>query len=160
MLKPRADLFRARVQAESKHDMKTKLILLCALCASVALFVGCKTTNLTPQSIQAKAKGIAYLITAETLIQHPEWSEHFKIASFELSTLAASTNIGLSEITAIVTQLPTKKLKGERVAIYLTVGQLFLQDELGEIALTQPEELRRAVLGASEGIDLALKLKQ
>jgi hypothetical protein len=139
--------------------MKTKLILLCALCASVAiLFTGCKTSALSPQSIQTKAKGIAYLITAETLIQHPQWSEHFKIASFELSTLAASTNVGLSEITAIVTQLPTKKLKGERVAIYLTVGQLFLQDELGEIALTQPEELRRAVLGASEGIDMALKL--
>lgn len=131
-------------------------LALC-LCVSVAnLTTGCKTTS--PQSIQNKSKGIAYLVTAESLLQHPEWKPHFEIASFELATLATSTNVGLAEITAIVTQLPTKKLKGERVQIYLTVGTLFLQDELGELALTQPEELRRAVQGASEGIDLALKL--
>jgi hypothetical protein len=134
----------------------------CILVALVGLttFLGCKTGGSLPsaQSIQNKSKGIAYLVTAESLLQHPEWKPHFEIASFELSTLAASTNVGLNEITAIVTQLPTKKLKGERVQIYLTVGALFLQDELGELSLTQPEELRRAVQGASEGIDLALKL--
>jgi hypothetical protein len=152
-----APAIRLRQQTQKLSTMKTKFAL-CFLLSAFCFLAGCTTTAPTPQSIQSKAKGIAYLVTAESLLQHPEWKPHFEIASYELSTLATSTNVGLNEITAIVTQLPTKKLKGERVQIYLTVGALFLQDEVAELSLTQPEELRRAVQGASEGIDLALKL--
>jgi hypothetical protein len=142
--------------------MKTQSTIHYLLSSILVLFLlgltGCKTGGSLPsaESIQSKAKGIAYLVTAETLRERPEWAEHFKIASYEFQTLAASTNVTLQSITAIVTQLPTKQLKGERVQIYLTVGALFLQDDLGEIALTQPEELRRAAQGAHEGIDMAL----
>jgi hypothetical protein len=145
-------------QSKTMKKLKALGLIPLTIIPLTMLLLGCSTTAPSPQSIQNKAKGIAYLVTAESLLQHPEWKPHFEIASYELSTLATSTNVGLNEITAIVTQLPTKKLKGERVQIYLTVGALFLQDEVAELSLTQPEELRRAVQGASEGIDLALKL--
>lgn len=131
------------------------LILGAFIIGTALFFVGCRTT-VTPESIQSKAKGIAYLVTAESLREHPEWTEHFKIASYEFKTLAATTNVTLQTITDIVTQLPTKKLKTERAQLYITVGTMFLQDDLGEIAVKQPEELRRAALGAHEGIEMAL----
>jgi hypothetical protein len=136
--------------------MKTNCarFLLSAFCS--LLLVGCQTTP-TPESIQSKAKGIAYLVTAESLLQHPEWKPHFEIASYEFQVLSTATNVDLALITQIVAQLPTQKLKGERAAIYLTVGTLFLEDELGQVALTQPEELRRAAVGIHQGIDLGLQ---
>lgn len=139
--------------------MKTNRLLttLAALLLCALALTACKTTA-TPDSIQNKAKGVTFWITAETLIQHPEWKEYFQVASLEFQTLSTSTNIGMPAIMEIVSQLPTKQLKGERAAIYLTVGTMFLKDEVSQIAVTQPEELRRAVLGAHEGIDLALKM--
>lgn len=143
---------------EPNTNMKIKsIIAICSLLSALCFFSGCATRP-TPQSIQNKSKGIAYLVTAESLIQHPDWKEHFKIASAEFQVLGTSTNVTLPMITEIVTQLPIKELKGERAAIYITVGTLFLQDDLGEVALTQPEELRRAALGIHEGIDLAVNL--
>jgi len=137
--------------------IKTYIRILISTLCIVSALIGCATRP-TPQSIQSKSKGIAYLVTAESLIQHPDWKEHFKIASAEFQVLGTSTNVTLPMITSIVTQLPIKELKGERAAIYITVGTLFLQDDLGEVALTQPEELRRAALGIHEGIDLGLGL--
>lgn len=145
------------IQNHHAKTMKKLKSFLAVLLSVVALLsvTGCKTTP-TPESIQSKAKGIAYLVTAETLRERPNWKEHFRIASYEFEALAAATNVTLKTITDIVTQLPAKQLKSERAQMYITVGTLFLQDEISQIALTQPEELRRAVLGAHQGIDLAL----
>lgn len=137
--------------------MKIKLAFLCLL-SCLLLNSGCSTSAPTPQSIQNKAKGIAYLVTAESLLQHPNWQEHFEVASLEFQTLATSTNLGLAEITAILRELPVKELRGERAAIYITVGTLFLQDELGEVGVTNPTQLMHAARGIHEGIDLAVKL--
>ena len=162
MPKPRAGLFPKQARRNNESlIMKTKFALLAlCLCASVAiLFTGCKTTGtLTPQSIQNKAKGIAYLVTAESLLQHPEWKEYFQVASLEFATLGASTNVGLPQITQIISELPVKQLKGERAQIYLTVGTMFLQDDLGEVGVSNPAELMRAAQGIHEGIDLAVNL--
>jgi len=137
--------------------MKTKIFSL-ALGGLLSFgLLGCKTAP-TPQSIQNKAKGIAYLVTAESLLQHPEWKEYFQVASLEFATLGGSTNVGLPQITQIVSELPIKQLKGERAQIYITVGTMFLQDDLGEVGVSNPEQLMRAAQGIHEGIDLAVKL--
>lgn len=141
--------------------MKIKLALASLICSAAVFLTGCSTpATVSPQSIQNKAKGIAYLVTAESLRQHPDWKEYFQVASLEFATLGESTNVTLPQITKIVSELPIKQLKGERAAIYITVGTLFLQDELGgNTELTQPEELRRAAIGIHEGIDLAIPAK-
>lgn len=130
----------------------TALVLLPLL-----LFTGCKSAP-APQSIQNRAKGVAYLVTAEALLQHPEWRPGFATASDEFRMLGASTNVSLPVIAAIVQRLPVKELQGRHAAIVVTAATLFLQDSLGETALNQPEELRRAAQGIHEGIDLGLQL--
>lgn len=138
--------------------MKTKLAILCSL-SLLPFTTGCKTTptfTATPESLQAKANAIAFAVTAESLRQHPEWTEHFKIAAFEFETLAASTNVTVATITAIVAQLPTQKLQGERAAILISAGTLLLKDEISQIAIEQPAELRSVAKGIQQGIELGL----
>lgn len=140
--------------------MKSK-ILTVLFCASVICLAGCKslpTTEQQLQSLETKAKGITYIVTAESMIQHPEWKPHFEVASEELRILSTSTNIDLPMITAIVSKLPIKELKGQHAAIIITAGSIFLQDEVGQIKVNQPEGLRRVALGAHLGIELAFGL--
>lgn len=127
-----------------------------AVVISLSGLTACKTVK--PQSIENKARGIAYLVAAESLLQHPEWTPHFETASAQFEVLSKTENINILMINQLIARLPVKELKGKQAAIVVTAGVLFLQDDLGEISVDQPEQLRRAAKGAHEGIELALGL--
>lgn len=133
-----------------------KKIIALSLIVLLAVVSGCKTTK--PASIESKARGIAYLVAAESLRQHPEWKPHFEAASAEFEVLSKTENINLLMINQLIGKLPYRELKGERAAIIVTAGVLFLQDDIGQISIDQPEQLRLASRGAHEGIEMALGL--
>jgi len=123
--------------------------------AGALLFSGCVTTG-NQQSLENKAKAIGWVATTKLLQDRPEWRPYFEIARDDLATLAKAETIDLFAVMEIVNRLPTDKLQSGDTALYVAGAMLFFEDELGSVALENPEQLRAAVTGLHAGLSRAL----
>lgn len=139
--------------------MKTKLALLAlCLCAAAAiLFTGCQTTS-TPQSLENKSFAITQLVATKVLANNPapKYRAGFEVARDDLKVIAESSEFGLPELMEVINRLPEGALgKGDN-AIYVETGVLFFSDELGALAVKNPEQVQAAARGMARALDKVL----
>jgi hypothetical protein len=118
------------------------------------LFTGCAGRQI--QSLEVRAKAVAWVATAEILESHPEWRPHFVQARDDLRILADSHALGAVEVMAILHRLPVRELRSARGALYFGAAVLILEDAAGLMEIENPEWLRAAARGLIDGITLGL----
>jgi hypothetical protein len=92
-------------------------------------------------------------VTAELVKNHADWKPGFKQASVDLKALSAKETIGIADVLSIINRLP--QLQTEDAAIFINGTVIIFSDELSAMSFKTPEQLRNAVIGLYQGIDLA-----
>jgi hypothetical protein len=141
-------------------------VLLAALCLC-ASFLGCGTTgngerkpliSLTPQSLENKSFAITRLVATKVLENNPapKYRAGLEIARDDLKVIAEDSAFGLADLMEVVNRLPEGALgKGDN-AIYIETGVLFFTDEIGEVAVNQPEQVQFVARGMARALDQVL----
>lgn len=139
---------------DNQKDRMNNYIKFASMIMALACFLGCQTTT-EPRSLENKAKAVAWGATTKLLQKHPEWRPHFEQAKQDLVLLQASETIGIVEVLAVVNRLPVKELREGDMALIAAGTMMFFEDELGSIALDNPEQLRAVIRGMVRGLELA-----
>lgn len=142
---------------EPTNAMKIVKALL-ACCLTIALLIpACITVKRDPiNPIERKAFAVTQLVATKYLQAHPGYKVGFELARDDLKTLAASETMGLPELLEIVDRLPA--LEDTDAALYIEFGITFFTDELGTVAITNPQEVRYAAAGMAKALDKVLPL--
>ncbi len=133
------------------------------LLLTLSLFLGCGTTNgerkpfltLTPASLESKAEAVTLIAATEVLQNNPKLRDEFERGNRDLKVIAENPGFGLTDLMEIADRFPTDQLKGDN-AFYIKAGILFFKDEIGEVAVNQPEQVQFAARGMSRALDAVL----
>lgn len=125
-----------------------------------AAIVGCQTGGSLPsaQSLENKSFAITQLVATKVLANNPapKYRAGFEVARDDLKVIAASPEFGLPEMMEVINRLPPGALgKGDN-AIYIETGILFFSDELGAVAVKNPEQVQAAARGMARALDQVL----
>lgn len=132
------------------------LALIALLSLGPLSFTGC--TTLPPaQSLQNKAAAVAWIAASELLQDRPDFRPAFEIAATDLEFLAQAETLSFAEMWAILDSLPVAELHGRNAALYFGGAMLFFEDELGTVAVENPEQARAIVRGLADGLRRAIK---
>jgi outer membrane murein-binding lipoprotein Lpp len=155
---------RNQQQIEKLNRMKpirsasiVQTILLVAVLIAGPLLSGCKTTA-TAQSLENKSFAITQLVATKVLANNPapKYRHGFELARDDLKLIAESPEFGLPELMQVINRLPEGALgKGDN-AIYIETGILFFSDELGAVAVDNPEQVQAAARGMARALDRVL----
>jgi len=132
------------------------LLAATAICAAIILLTGCMTVpdGTKPNN---KIKGVAYIGTATVLKKHPEYRAGFLQAAADLTTIEQADPIDFTTVLEIVNRLPVKELQGDDAMIYITGVTILLEDFTNvQLDLSKTPQLRSAVIGLRQGIELGL----
>lgn len=132
--------------------MNTTRRTFLAATLSLAL-VGCVTVS-NPERILNKARGTAFIVTAELLKNHPDYRDGFVKASADLKFVAETEVLDTAKVFEIINRLPV--LENGDISIFIQGAVLMFQDELSSLAVKNPEQVRMAAKGLYQGIDQAL----
>lgn len=139
-------------QVGRKTGLKSAAPLILAFGLSGIMLCGCATFG--KQSIEGKAKGIAFVVSSKVLKKHADYREGFIKASSDLKFIAEQEILDVTTVIRVIDRLP--KLEDGDTAIYVQGAIIMFSDELSALALKNPEEVRLGAKGLYEGIDLAL----
>lgn len=142
-------------QNEQNFQNSFGLLILCLLLILSTTF-GCASRP-TPASVENKSYAITRLVSAKVLAAHPDWRDEFTVARDDLKILEAAEAITITELLEIVKRLPVDELQDGDVALYIETGILFFSDELSQIAIKNPEEVRAAATGMRRALDKTLE---
>lgn len=132
------------------------LALLALLSLGPLSFTGCTTLS-QPQSLEKKATAVAWIASSELLKDRPDFRPAFEIAATDLEFLAQADTLSFAEMWAILDSLPVDQLHGRNAALYFGGAMLFFEDELGTVAVENPEQARAVVRGLAAGLRRTLK---
>lgn len=138
-------------------------LLFCLLYAAT-LLTGCDTTNgerkplltLNPQSLESKAEAITLIAATEVLRNNPKLRDEFAKGNADLKVIAENSGFGLTDLMEIVDRFPSDQLGQGNNAFYIKAGILFFKDEIGEVAVNQPEQVQFVARGMSRALDQVL----
>lgn len=116
---------------------------------------GCATVQ-NPQSVENKAYAVTRIVSAKVLERHPEYRQGMETARAELEALSNAPVVGLPEIIEIVNRLPVVARTDSDAALYIEAGLLFFSDELGQVAVDNPEAVRIAASGMARALGATL----
>lgn len=142
------------------------LILLAFLVGTALIVTGCQTASgerkplitVTPQSLEKKAEAITLVVAKKVLANNPaeKYRKGFESARDDLKVIAESSEFGLTELTEVIDRLPEGALGNEDDAFYIKAGILFFSDELGAVAVNQPEQVQFVARGMARALDKVL----
>lgn len=135
-----------------------KLTPLFVPALALAFLAGC----LSPQGqadLERRLERVTTLGVDAILIEHPQWTNEFRLAATDLRIIEATTNnVGIEQVIAIVRRLPVKELRTPQARLYINAG-IFILEEAGVPLEVNPESSARikGVAGAlRRGIETAL----
>lgn len=134
-----------------RHECRAPIALALAL----SIICGCTAVR-NPQSIENKAYAVTRIVSSKVLQRHPEYRLGMEVARSELEVMSKAEVVSLAELNEIISRLPIAGRTGEDVALYVEAGLLFFSDELGQVAVTNPEAVRRAAAGMTRALAATL----
>jgi len=120
--------------------------------ALLVAITGCAL--LQTDKIESRAKGIAFIVSAQLLKNNPQFDVPLAQASSDLKFIAAMEVVDATAMMAVISRLP--QLQSGDAAIYIQGALIIFQDDVGALAVSNPEEARLAAKGFAAGIDMAL----
>lgn len=144
--------------------MKTKIVSAFQLFSLSVFLFGCATTNgerkplltLNPQSLESKAEAITLIAATEVLRNNPKLRDEFAKGNADLKVIAENSGFGLTDLMEIVDRFPSDQLGRGNNAFYIKAGILFFKDEIGEVAVNQPEQVQFVARGMARALDQVL----
>jgi len=134
------------------------LLLALTIAIPVSSFTGCALIK-PADGIQPNAliKVTTMLGTKAALVKHPESRPAFQIAATELYTMEQQNEISFNTLLGILSRLPVKELSGDDATLYIMAGTILLEGvAIGQVDLSKTPELRSAIIGLRQGIELGL----
>lgn len=131
-----------------------KYIPILAVVALMA--VGCQTGPQGQRDLAPTVKTAAYIGTAYSLAEHPEWRPGFVEARNDLALVEQVETIDFALVLAIVHRLPIKEIQNSKAAILVTGAIILLSDYGASLPPDQMEKVRPIVKAMREGIELGL----
>lgn len=132
------------------------LLVLVCLTFGPLPFTGCTILS-KPQSLENKATAVAWIASSELLKDRPDYRPAFDIAATDLEFLSQAETLSFAEIWAILDSLPVDQLQGRNAALYFGGAMLFFEDEIGTVAVENPEQARAIIRGLAAGLRRTLK---
>lgn len=128
--------------------------LLAVVLAAGLTFAGC--TTLQRSSIETKAYAVTRLVVKKVLDNNPGHKAAFIMGRESLRQLATEESIGLEELMAVIEPLPWHEWGDKDTGLYLETAVLVFGDDLGRVAVKNPEEVRLAATGMLRALDKVL----
>ena len=136
------------------------LLLAVTLTIPVSMTTGCAL--LTPAQNDgtqpnALIKATTFAGTVAALKKHPEWRPAFAKAAVELYAIESANTISFNTVLGIMSRLPAGVLEGDDAVIAITAATILLEGvDVGQVDLSKTPQLRSAVLGLRQGMELGL----
>lgn len=135
------------------------LLLAITLTIPVCMTTGCALTPAQNDGTQPNAliKATMFVGTVAALKDHPEWRPAFTKAAAELYAIESANSINFNTVLGIISRLPANVLEGEDAIIAITATTILLEGvNVGQVDLSKTPQLRSAVLGLRQGLELGL----
>ena len=142
------------------------LILLAFLIGTALTFTSCKTESgerkpiisVTPASLEKKAEAITLVVAKKVLANNPapKYRDAFEIARDDLEVISQDSAFGLPDLMEVINRLPPGALGKDDNAFYIEAGILFFSDEIGAVAVNQPEQVQFVARGMARALDKVL----
>ena len=123
--------------------------------ATARALCGCSTVR-NPAALENKAYAVTRIVSAKVLQRHPEYRTGMETARADLETLSNAASVGLPQLIEIIERLPIDTGNDADTALYIEAGLLFFSDELGRLAISNPESARIAARGMARALGVTL----
>ena len=128
----------------------------------LTVFCGCagiKPTNLTPERVNSIARLAAYGAATGALVDNPKTRKELEQARVIIATLVSGKQWDIVQLAGAFQQAGFKELHGDKGVIIVT-GAILAADLAGNKAdLRNSVYAEQAILGALDGLNLALGRK-
>lgn len=139
-----------------------KTAILTSILVLAAFVSGCTSTKtergpVTPERVQSVARLAAYGSATGFLIKHPEARPELVKARVILATLVAGEQWDVVQLAGAFQQAGFKELRSQEGVLAVTGAIMLIDVASGRtIDLKQNDYARAAILGALDGVNLAL----